>query len=109
MRKGSLVEQTGDVINSERTTSEQQGASYSHTRNRKYLTTVQVSDDCRHPDPLSPNKLLFLRPNQSLPPGVFDKSNLYNRRWWCQTQNLTDVFWKRWIKEYLPTLQDRQK
>lgn len=72
-------------------------------------TICQVNDDCRDPEPLSPNKLLLLCPNQSLPPGVFDKSDLNYRFWWRQVQYLTGVFWKRLIKEYLPTLQARQK
>ena len=37
------------------------------------------------------------------------KEDLYSRRWWRQAQYLADVFWRRWISEYLPTLQVRQK
>ena len=44
-----------------------------------------------------------------LPPGAFDKSDLYSRRRWRQVQYLANVFWRRWLKEYLPALQSRQK
>ncbi|XP_041453667.1 uncharacterized protein LOC121406862 [Lytechinus variegatus] len=68
-----------------------------------------VSADRRDPEPLTPNHLLLIRPNAELPPGVFDQSDLYSRRRWRQVQYLADVFWRRWTKEYLPTLQHRQK
>ncbi len=32
---------------------------------------------------------------------------LYIRRRWRQVQYLSDLFWKRWIREYLPLLQER--
>ena len=34
---------------------------------------------------------------------------MYCRRRWRQVQYLSNVFWRRWIKEYLPELQQRQK
>ncbi len=43
----------------------------------------------------------------TLPPGAFVKQDLYRRRW-RQVQYLADVFWCRWLKEYLPALQQRQ-
>ncbi len=58
---------------------------------------------------LTPNHLLLLRQGDSMPPGVFDRSDNYARRRWRQIQYLSDVFWKRWVKEYLPLLQERQK
>ena len=57
---------------------------------------------------LSPNHLLLLRPGPTSPPGVFVERDIYRRRW-RQVQYLADVFWRRWLREYLPTLQQRQK
>ena len=42
-------------------------------------------------------------------PGVFMKEDFYCRNRWRQVQYLTDVFWKRWLAEYSPSLQERQK
>ena len=67
------------------------------------------SDSSIDAEPLTPNHLLLLRSNLNLPPGVFAKNDLYCRRRWKQVQYLADVFWKRWLSEYLPTLQERQK
>ncbi|XP_068741841.1 uncharacterized protein [Montipora capricornis] len=47
--------------------------------------------------------------NLNVPPGVFVKGDLYCRNRWKQVQYLADVFWKRWLSEYLPSLQERQK
>ncbi len=70
---------------------------------------TQVSDDHRDPQALSPNTLLLLRPNRCFPPGVFDKTDNYCRRWWRQVQYVANIFWRRWLKEYLPALQVRSK
>ena len=75
--------------------------------NDRPLTTP--SSDATDPQPLSPNDLLLLRPNVSIPNGVYDKLSCYTRRWYHQAQYLASVFWKRWLREYLPTLQERQK
>ena len=70
---------------------------------------TQVSNDHRDPQPLSPNNLLLLRPSMCFPPGLFERDDNYCRRWWRQVQYLANIFWRRWLKEYLPTLQVRQK
>ena len=70
---------------------------------------TKVSDDARDLQPLTPNHLLLLRPGPSLPPGTFTREDLYSRRRWRQVQYLSDVFWRRWMKEYLPGLQERQR
>ena len=75
--------------------------------NRRPLT--KVSDDTRDLKPLMPNDLLLFRYSQLFPPGIFAKEDIYSRRRWRQVQYLSDVFWHRWVKEYLPTLQERQK
>ena len=68
-----------------------------------------ISDDTRDPEPLTPNHLLLLRQSNILPPDVFGSHDLYSRRRWRQVQYLADLFWRRWIREYLPSLQCRQK
>ena len=43
------------------------------------------------------------------PPGSFDKADLYCRRRWRRVQHLANEFWSRWRKQYLSSLQKRQK
>ena len=74
--------------------------------NGRPLTTV--SSDPTDLEPLTPNHLLMLRAGPVLPPGVFTKEDVYTRRW-RQIQYLADLFWRRWVWEYLPALQARQK
>ena len=68
-----------------------------------------VSNDPNDPIALSPNMLLLMKSNYCLPQGLFKKEDLYAHRWWRQVQYLANIFWKRWIREYLPALQNRQK
>ena len=75
--------------------------------NGRPLTTT--SDDPEDLTPLTPNHLLLMKDNSPLPPDIFQESDLYVRRRWRQVQYLSDIFWKRWSKEYLHTLQTRQK
>lgn len=69
---------------------------------------TKVSDDIHDSSPLTPNHLLLLRECPSLPPGIFSDADVYRRRWRC-VQHLADEFWKKWLREYLPELQRRQK
>ena len=75
--------------------------------NDRPLTTS--SEDPNDLEPLTPNHLLLQRKQPLLPPGLFNKDDCYTRRRWKQTQYLADLFWKRWVREYLPNLQERQK
>ena len=70
---------------------------------------TKVSDDPYDLNALIPNHLLLLRSTASFPPGIFSSANNYSRRRWKQVQYMTDIFWKRWTREYLPSLQVRQK
>ena len=70
---------------------------------------TKVSDDPHDLEALTPNHLLLLNPGSSFPPGRFSKEDNCSRRRWRQVQYLADVFWRRWIREYLPSLQSRQK
>ncbi|MCP4478563.1 MAG: transposase family protein, partial [Planctomycetaceae bacterium] len=70
---------------------------------------TKLSDDPNDSEPLTPNHLLLLRNGPAVPPGKFKKDDNYSHRRWRQVQYLANVFWRRWIKEYLPSLQQRQK
>jgi hypothetical protein len=75
--------------------------------NSRPLTAV--SDDPRDPCALTPNHLLLLRSGPTLPPGIFTKHDAYSKRRWRHVQYMADQFWIRFIREYLPLLQSRQK
>lgn len=70
---------------------------------------TKVSEDPNDLEALTPNHLLTMKRKPIYPPGLFENSDQYARRRWKQVQYLADLFWKRWIKEYLPLLQERQK
>ena len=70
---------------------------------------TKVSDDPYDLNALTPNHLLLLRSTASFPPGIFSSADNYSRRRWKQVQYMTDIFWKRCTREYLPSLQVRQK
>ena len=64
-----------------------------------------ISDDPNDLEALTPNHLLLLNSERNLPPDLFVKEDSYARRRWRQVEYLADVFWKRWIREYLSSLQ----
>ena len=66
------------------------------------------SDDPNDPQPLTPAHFLMQRKSICLPPDVFEKAD-HCRRKCKQVQFLANLFWKRWVREYLPTLQIRGK
>lgn len=70
---------------------------------------TKASMDVNDLEALTPNHLLLLKTCPSIPPGVFQPMDIYARRRWKQVQYMSDLFWKRWVKEYLPQLQERQK
>ena len=70
-------------------------------------------DGLRDPDslaPLTPNHLLTMKSKIVLPPpGKFQEADKYSRRRWRRVQHLANEFWCRWKKEFLQSLQLRQK
>lgn len=70
---------------------------------------TRVSDDPDDLEALTPNHILLLKGKPIMPPGLFDKDDLYIRKRWKQIQYMAELFWKRWISEYLPLMQERQK
>lgn len=69
---------------------------------------TKSSDEVDEHEPLTLNHLL-LKGKPALPPGMFQKEDLYYKRRWRQVQYISEVFWKRWYREYLPLLEERQK
>ena len=69
-----------------------------------------TSSDSKDPFPLSPSQILTMKTSIVLPPpGKFQRNDVYMRRRWRRVQYLCNLFWSRWKKEYLPTLQQRPK
>ena len=69
---------------------------------------TSVSNDPNDLEALTPNDVLLLRKNPCVAPDDFASVDKYRTRW-KHVQLLANRFWQRWIREYLPTLQERQK
>ena len=70
---------------------------------------TKLPEDPNDPEPLIPNHILLLKGKPAVPTGLFVKQDLYVKLQWRQVQYLSDLFWKRWVQEYLPLLQEGQK
>jgi hypothetical protein len=68
-----------------------------------------VSSDPNDPESITPNHILIGKNCHTSVPGRFVNDDQYLRRKWRISQYWTDEFWRRWLREYLPTLQQRRK
>ena len=75
--------------------------------NSRPLTAV--SDDINDMEALTPNHFLLGRANKYVPMGDFTDNDLCSRKRWRQVQVLSDHFWRRFRREYLPCLTKRVK
>ena len=51
-----------------------------------------------------------MKTNLVMPPhGNFNKPDLYSKKRWRRVQHIAEEFWNRWRKEFLQSLQERQK
>ena len=72
--------------------------------------TSETLGDATSLQPLSPSNLLTMKSKVILPPpGEFSKDDLYCRKRWRRVQHIANEFWTRWRKEFLTSLQQRQK
>ena len=77
--------------------------------NSRPLSTNDLNDP-EAPEPLTPSHLLTLKAKVVLPPpGRFQRADLYSRKWWRRVQYLANEFWLRWRREFLHSLQARNK
>jgi hypothetical protein len=73
--------------------------------NSRPITTV--SSDPNDLDALTPSHILIMKSSIVLPPpGIFQQADVYLRRRWRRVQYLANIFWTRWKREYLLTLQE---
>jgi transposase InsO family protein len=76
--------------------------------NSRPITTV--SSDPNDMEALTPNHILTMKSRVIVsPPGNFQRADIYMRKGWRRVQYAANIFWTRWKKEYLATLQKRQK
>jgi transposase InsO family protein len=84
-------------------------AEIEHTINSRPLTNVSLA--AGEEEPLTPNHFLIGsasgRPALAHYPATEEEVSL--RRQWRIAQQLADAFWRRWLKEYVPTIARRQK
>ena len=74
--------------------------------NSRPLTRNSSSPD---DEPLTPSHFVNTRPTVNLPPEMVDESDRFSLKRWRQAQLLSNHCWKHWLKEYIPSLQERQK
>ncbi|XP_037825055.1 uncharacterized protein LOC119613182 [Lucilia sericata] len=76
--------------------------------NSRPLTHLPLSHEDE--EPLTPNHFLLGCPNTSqTPAGEINVQPMVLRKQWRISRQLRDHFWKRWIREYLPTMTRRSK
>ena len=80
-----------------------------YTVNSRPLTHVSV--DSRDEEPLTPNHFLIGTARGRPRLALFGpaEEDVCLRKQWRHSQQLADMFWRRWLKEYQPTLAPRQK
>ena len=69
---------------------------------------TKASDDVNDESVITPNHFLLLSGNYSVPWVRTTKGDVFQRRW-RHVQHVVGHFWARWLKEYLPELNRRQK
>ena len=93
---------------------------YGHALNDESLRTLMTevecivncrpltfpSGDATDLQPLTPNHILTMKSKVVMPPpGDFQKDDVYLRKRWRRVQYMANIFWTRWKREYLQTLQ----
>ena len=75
--------------------------------NSRPLTPISFSEAIEKP--LTPNDLLLLKPVSIATSNVPSEGDELDKKRWLQMKHLANLFWKRWIKEYLPLITPRTK
>lgn len=75
--------------------------------NSRPLTYVPVDDEAT--PALTPNCFLLGSTNGSKPNVLYDGGSAALRNTWKTSQMLANIFWKKWVAEYLPEITRRSK
>ena len=75
--------------------------------NLRPLTPVKFKEVIEKP--LTPNDLLLLKPFTNMTSNLTTNESSFSRSRLIQMKRSADIFWQRWIKEYLPTIVPRTK
>lgn len=78
-----------------------------HSINSRPLTDVSL--DPRDKEALTPNHFLIGASSGNLMHGRCEQRIICPRKQWEAAQYFADCFWKRWLREYLPSLLPRKK
>jgi hypothetical protein len=80
-----------------------------HTLNSRPLT--HISADPTDEEPLTPNHFLIGSPSGRPCLAYYgpEADEVCLRRQWRLAQQLADKFWRRWLREYVPTLRERNR
>ena len=75
--------------------------------NNRPLTNI--SDDVGDYECLTPNHFLIGELSPNFSPGIFTDKEINLQHKWRSVQAVTQIFWKTWLKKYLPSLAIRKK
>ena len=64
---------------------------------------IAASDEFNNLELITQYHLLIGKSSPNCKPCVFQKQDISLRKKWKAVQAATEMFWKRWLKEYLPT------
>ena len=71
---------------------------------------LPISDDINDYDALTPNNFLLGYKSREVNTGDdMQTDQIDYRQKWKQVQTIANIYWNRWLKEYIPTLTPRSK
>jgi len=70
---------------------------------------IGVQNDAGDIEALTPNHFLLMRANPSYEDADVSDRDINSTKLWRQSQALANVFWRRFTKEYLPSLTEKKK
>ena len=70
---------------------------------------THVTSDCQEEEALTPNHFLLGRANPNILADIVTEKDLCSCKQWKHAQVMSQHFWKRWLREYLPALTEHRK